>query len=491
MTTAADGGDALSADDVGVRVVRGGMQRSLGFLLTNLLSVAGAVVLLRYLGVEDFGRYGTVMALVNVVYGISDAGLTLTGSRELAVHRGQDERRAVLAHVLTMRIVLTGVGVAGAVGFAVLADYGSQLVLGTALAGFGIFLASIQSAMLLPLSVELRNARIAFNEVLRQAVLVAAWAALAVLGAGLVPFFAAQILLGVVLLAVTPLLLARHHMVAPQWSTSRMRALLEIALPVAIANVLGILYLRILVILMSLLSDSAVEIGDYVTSTRVVELVAGLPFLLGTVILPVLTVAARDDQVRMRYINARMTETMALGGALVAIVVSFGADPIVVALGGDEYEGAVGVLQIQCLAVVTIFLASAWNQTLVGMGHVRALVVTTGAGLTAVVVAGVALIPSLDAEGAAIAAVIADLVLCVATYIALRRSGPARDLSASRLLRVALAAVPAVGVGLIPGVPDAVSALAAGVVFVVAALALRAVPTELVGAVRDLRGSRP
>jgi O-antigen/teichoic acid export membrane protein len=318
---------------------------------------------------------------------------------------------------------------------------------------------------------------------------VGAFAVLAVLGAGLLPFFAAQILVGVVLLGVTPVLLGRHHLVAPRWSNAQMRALIGIALPVAIANVLGILYLRILVILMSLLSDDPVEIGDYVTSTRVVELVAGLPFLLGTVILPVLTVAARDDQVRMRYINARMTETMALGGILVALVVSFGADPIVIALGGDQYKGAVEVLQIQCLAVVTIFLASAWNQTLVGMGQVRALVVTTGTGLAAVVIAGVALIPSLDAEGAAIAAVIADLVLCVATYVALRRAGPGRDLPLSRLLRVAGAAVPAVAVGLVPGVPDVVNALAAGAVFVVAAALLRAVPSELVGAIRDLRGS--
>lgn len=490
MSPAAGGGDALSDQDVGVRVVRGGLQRSIGFLLTNLLSVAGAVVLLRYLGVEDFGRFGTVMALVNIVYGISDAGLTLTGARELAVRREQDDRRHVLAHVLTLRIVLTALGVLGAVAFAVIADYESELVVGTALAGFGIFLASVQSAMLLPLSVELRNARIAFNEVLRQAVLVAAFAALAVLGAGLLPFFAAQILVGVVLLAITPALLGRHHLVVPRWSAAQMRALVEIALPVAIANVLGVLYLRILVILMSLLSDDPVEIGDYVTSTRVIELVAGLPFLLGTVILPVLTVAARDDQTRMRYINARMTETLALGGVLLAIVVSFAARPIILLLGGDEYEGAIPVLQLQCLAVVTIFLASAWNQTLVGMGRVRALVVTTGAGLTAVVVAGLALIPPFDAEGAAGAAVIADLVLCIATYVALRRAGPGRELALRRLLLVVVAAIPAVAIGLVPGLPDVLSAAVAGAAFVAAALVLKAVPSELVGAATNLRGSR-
>jgi O-antigen/teichoic acid export membrane protein len=238
------------------------------------------------------------------------------------------------------------------------------------------------------------------------------------------------------------------------------------------------------------LSNDPVEIGDFVTSTRVVELVAGLPFLLGTVILPVMTVAARDDPRRMRYINARMTETMALGGVLVAIVVSFAARPVILALGGDEYEGAVGVLQLQCLAVVTIFLAAAWNQTLVGLGRVRPLVVTTGAGLTAVIVAGLALIPTMDAEGAALAAVIADLVLCVATYLALRRAGPGRELSLRPVMRIGVAAVPAVLVGLIPGLPDVVSAGAAGVVFVVSALLLKAVPSELLDAAKNLRGSR-
>jgi hypothetical protein len=74
--------------------------------------------------------------------------------------------------------------------------------------------------------------------------------------------------------------------------------------------------------------------------------------------------------------------------------------------------------------------------------------------------------------------------------VALRSAGPGRDLSITPLLRVVGVALPAVAVGLIPGVPDVVSALAAGAVFVVAALILRAVPSELIGVVRDLRGFR-
>ena len=56
------------------RVVRGGIQRVGGFILLNVAGAFGAVLLLRHLGVDDYGRYGTVTALLTIVYGVSDAG---------------------------------------------------------------------------------------------------------------------------------------------------------------------------------------------------------------------------------------------------------------------------------------------------------------------------------------------------------------------------------------------------------------------------------
>ena len=132
--------------------------------------------------------------------------------------------------------MLTAIGVALAVLFALVAGYDQTLVQGTILAGAGIFLVSVQSAMLLPLGVEMRNGTIAVNEVARQFVLVTGWAALAIAGAALLPFFAVQLAAGIVLLAITPLLLARHHFVAPRWDVQRIRDLAAVGLPVAIAT---------------------------------------------------------------------------------------------------------------------------------------------------------------------------------------------------------------------------------------------------------------
>ena len=102
--------DVLAGPDVAARVVRGGMQRAGGFLVLNLIAAVGVVLLLRHLGVDDYGRYGTVMALLTIVQGVSDAGLTLTGSRELAMRHGQEERRQLLAHLIGLRIILSAAG---------------------------------------------------------------------------------------------------------------------------------------------------------------------------------------------------------------------------------------------------------------------------------------------------------------------------------------------------------------------------------------------
>jgi O-antigen/teichoic acid export membrane protein len=474
----------LSDEQIGRRVIHGGTQRALGFLFSNLLTAVGAVILLRYLGVGRFGRYGTVLALVGIVYGVSEAGLTATGSRELSLCTTDSQRREVLAHILGLRIVITGVGLGAAVVFALVAGYATDLVIGTVLAGIGVFFASLQSAMLLPLIVEMRNAAVALTEVLRQGTLAACFALLALVGAGLVPFFAVQIVVGLVLLAATPLMLRGRRLVRPQLTPARTRALIGVALPVAIATVLGILYLRILVVMMSLLSSSAHQVGYYVASTRLVELVGGIPFFVVSVVLPVVTVAARDDHERLVYMTARVADVMMIAGVLIALLLWALATPLIELLGGAQYKPAVPALQIQCFAAVTFFLTAAWQPALLAMNRIRSFSVAMIVGVTALVASALVLIPEFQAKGAAVSAVVGDVALCVSVYVAVRRAGPGEWLDFGTAGRVAVAAAAGVAVGVIPGVPDVVSAAAVAIVYIAVVLALRAVPSEILDALR-------
>lgn len=474
----------LSDEHVGKRVIHGGAQRGVGFVLANALSVGCAVILLRYLHVAGFGRYGIVLAVVGVVYGISEMGLTATGTRELALCETEAEVRDTLAHVLGLRIAITTLGVLLGVAFGVIAGYRDTLVIGIALAGFGTLLQSVQAAMLMPLSIQLRNGILAANQVLTQAVLLIGFAVLAIAGAGLVPFFAVQIAVGVVLLAAAPLMIARRHLVAPRWTPARIRELGRIAVPVAIGTVLGVLYLRILVILMSLLSSRPDQIGYFVTSTRVMELIGGVPFIVVSIILPVAAVAARDNRKRLVYMSSRVAQMMVLGGVLTALLIWTLARPILIVLGGLRYTPAGPVLQIQGFATITIFLTAAWLPALMGLGRLRAYWVAMTCGVVAVVVAGVVLIGPFQATGAAVAAVIGDVTLAVAMYLAIRRSGLRGWLRADAMLRIAAATALAVAVGLIDGLPAVIRAVLVGGTFVTASAVLGAIPSEMTDALR-------
>ena len=474
-----DTSESLSGDGVGRRVVRGGAVRVVGFVAGNLFAAAGAVIVLRYLGVAEFGRYGTVMALVAIVQGITDAGLSVTGTREVSLTGSATDRRRLLAHIVGLRIALTGAGVLAAVGFGVLVGYDSTLVLGTAIAGAGVFLISVQSAMLIPLSVDLRNGTLTFNEVLRQALLVAGFVVLALAGAELEAFFALQVAAGLVLLAITPGLIERRDLVRPRWALRELRQLAAIGIPVAIAAVLMAVYFRVLVVIMSLLSEDAEQIGLFVTSTRIFELAAALPLMLSVVVLPVVTVAARDDPVRLRYVIQEMTQLMALAGALILIVIMLAAEPILRVLGGAEYVGAAPVLRIQSIALFTLFVSAAWSPALIGMHRQGSVAAATAVGLIVAIVAGVALVPVWEAEGAAWAAALADVFVVSVAYVLLRRAGPGRELRLGFVPRLMLAVGAAAAVALVPGIPPLADALLAAPIFCAVAFALRIVPAGI------------
>lgn len=486
--------DPLEGDDLAHRVTQGGMLRVVGFGLTNLFAALTSIVLLRHLGVDQFGRYGTVMALMTIVNGVTDGGMNIAGTRELALLPPGPERRALTGVILGIRIVLTIAGVALAILFALAAGYDDVLVEGTVLAGVGIVMMAVSAVLTLPLGVELRNARLTLYELSKQVVALVATVAFVAGGAGLLALLGVQTIVGLASVAIVPLVGGAVAVVAPRYDRDEWIHIVRVALPVAIAGVLAVLYLRILVVMGSLiLSDR--ELGYLVTSARVIEVLSGLPLLVVSVALPVVSVAARNNPGRLRYVAQRLLESSLILGLLSALLLCFGAHVAVVVLGGSDYAGAAPVLAVQAFSLVTIFVTQSCVILLVALERQSDIVRGNLIGLAAVIIAGVVLLPAAGAQGGALAALVADLVLSATMVVLLRRAGVGRELDVGGFARIALAVLPAAAAGaavVLAVGPDPIwAALAAGLVFVVALIALRAVPPELYASLRRLRPGGP
>jgi O-antigen/teichoic acid export membrane protein len=477
----------LTSPEAGGKAIRGGAIRAVGYGVGLLLTAVASVFLLRHLGVVRFGQYTTVIAIVTIVQGVTDAGLTLVGQREY-VHADAARRRTLLADLVGIRLVLTPLGVAVGVLFAVVAGYPNALVTGTLLAGVGVVLAVLAATLTLPLSVDLRYGAVTATDLARQLVIVAGIVALVAAGAGLVPFFVVYVAAGAVAVLVALAFVGVRGWVAPRFVWRDWSPLLRAAAPVALSSVVNVTYVRTLIILASLLA-TAEQTGLFATSYRISEILLGVPQLMIGAAFPILVHSGAADEQRLAYVLQRMGEAALLGGLGVGLVRAGGAAPIVEVLGGSEYADAASVVRIQSVAIAAAFFTQLGTFGLVAVHRQRALLLVNALALGTVLMLGFTLIPLLEADGAALAASVGETLLALAAMALLVRARPALRPDLRYVPKLLLAAAAGGACVLLP-LPDAVAAVLALLVYGAMAWGLRAVPVELLEAfVR--RGAAP
>jgi len=474
--------DVLDSGEAGGRAIRGGALFTGSYAVGLLLSVASVPFMIRHLGVVDYGYYVAVSAIVFIIGGFTEAGLTNLGIREYS-QLPPEEREPYLRDLVGLRLVLTTIGVLVATGLSAATGSPSVVVAGVGIAGLGLLVQLTQQTYTVPLTVQLRMGWISVLGIIRQATLSGLFIALVLLNAGLIAFFWANVIMGVVVTAITlalirgtaPLLPAFH---APSW-----KRILKETLPYALAAAVGLIYFRIAVVLMSYVSTDE-ETGIFSAAFRIVEVVGVLPWLLVSAGFPILARAARDDEERLGYALQKIFEVAAVFGVFIALGLAVAAPVAISVVAGEDFDASVPVLRLQAAGLVTSFLMVTWTYALLSLRLYRPLLVANGAAAIVAVVATVALAPPLGAEGAAIATVLAEATLAGVSLAGLRRHRPALRPELGVVPKVAAAFAAAVAVALLVPAPALVLSFLAGGVYAAIALALGAVPGEAIAALR-------
>ncbi len=480
---AADGSerDVLDTAAAGSAAIRGGGLRTIGFVAGMLVSVIGVSLLIRHLGNNNYGLYVIVISLVTLVQGITDIGLAQLGVRSWATHKGPD-RDQMMRNLMGVRIVMTAIGVSGAMGFAAIAGYGGTAVIGTAFVGVGVILTVIQGTFAVPLAAELRLGWLTAIDFLRQSLSVVAIVALVLLHAGLLAFLAVSVPVGALVLVATLAAVPAARSLRPTFDPAGWAALLRSVLPFATASVIASIYLKITVVMTSLLT-TRVQIGYYATSFRVLEVLVALPALTVGSALPVLARAARDDHERLGYALERLFEVTLILGVWIALVVWLGAGFAIEVLAGSKGPAA-GVLEIQGPAIAVSFMGAGWLYALFSLHHHRALLQTTIVSLVVSVVLLLTLVPTLQARGAAIAYTGGEVAVALSAFLLLRHKHPEFTLPRRVPVRVLAAVILGAAVAVVPGLSSFERAMIASAIYLVVIVATRAIPPEILQAIR-------
>lgn len=467
----------LDLPTAGGRVIRGSVFRVGAYLAGVLLGVLGAALMTRHLGVSDFGRYITVFSVISITAGLSDAGLLNIGVREYSLREGAGRERLV-RNLLGIRLVVTGIGTALAVGFSAVAGYTSQMVFGTFLLGLALVVTTIQQTLGVPLSSELRLGWLSVVDLVRQLATLVGIAALVLAGAGLLPFFAIQIPVAVAVLVLTALLVRGIGSLRPSFSRAEWGRLRHAVLPYATANAVGVVYGFLAIILLSLVS-TAEETGYFGAAFRVYLVLAGIPALLVASAFPILARAARDDHARLAYAGQRLWEISLIIGSGLALATAVGAPFAIHVIAGSGFGPSIDVLRVQAVTLLPAFVFGVWGFALLALGRYRGILIANAAALLTSAVVTLALAPTFGAFGAAFATLGGDTCLALGYGLVLMRRSPEFRVSLDLVPRVALAC----GVGacalLIPGISNVVTLVVASAAYVAVLVALGAIPSEV------------
>jgi O-antigen/teichoic acid export membrane protein len=480
--------ELLDTPHAGAVAVRGSVLRAGAYTASVLLALVSAPLLIRHLGISEFGRYVAVLSLVTIVSGLTEAGLNAIAMREYAT-ASAERRERLMANLLGVRFALGVAGVVAAVAFAAVAGYGAALVAGTALAGVGMVVVLAQSLLTVPLQVELRLGWVSALELLRQLVVVLLIVALVLAGAGVTPFLATTIPAGLVAFAITAVLVRGRAAPWPAFDVRTWWPLVRDTVPYGMAIALNAMYLRLAIVVMTLVA-TALETGYFATSFRILEALLGVPALLVGAAFPILVHAVHGDHDRFAAAAGRLFELAVIVGSWMVVCVEIGAPAAVRVIGGADAEPAVPVLRIQGFALLATFVVVACGFPLLAERRYREILLANVVALVASLVLTLALVPVLDAEGAALATVGAEMALAVAVAVLLARSHRGVRLPWGSVPRVLVAAGGAAAAGLAAPLPAVAQGVLATAVYALLLLLVGRFPPELRHALAAPRRAR-
>jgi O-antigen/teichoic acid export membrane protein len=448
------------------------------------VGVVAVSLLFRHLGVVAIGQYITALSLVAIVTAVSDMGMTAVGVRELSRHP-PDERWPLARQLLGLRITLTSIGGVLAVLVAWIV-YSPTLAAGVALACVGLLLQVTQENFALPLLIGLRLGWVAAFETARLLLTTVLTIVLVWAGATLVPFLGISIPVGVLLLLATAWLVRGTHSLKPAFNLGRWRAFIRPMLPYSAAAAASMVYFRVSILLVSVLA-SALELGYFSASFRIIEVLMVVPGLLVGSALPIFAHAAGRDNERLGYGLGRVFEVALIVGSWVAVSTAVGAPLAIAIVGGPKFAPAAPVLAVQGIALGAMFVSQVWANGLLGLGVYRVILVVNLAGLvfTAALVAPLVLLDG--AQGAAIGTAIGEVALALADCLAVIHRRPQLRPSLRIVPGVALAAALGLAPLALTGIPVIVRLLISTALFGGAVLVTHAYPRELVELVPGLR----
>ncbi len=408
--------------------------QALGRLTTAAVSIVILKLISTYLGKSGYGAYTTVYEFLAFFAIIADFGIFQIAVKEMSAH--PDRRREIFGNIFALRICLAIFAMLAAIGAAFLIPKysGTPIPIGIAIASAATFLTIIFGTLSSILQVDLK---MQWNVI---ALIAAKFAALGWMIStifrwlpenperGFFQLLVAGVVGGLLQVAITFFAVRKRERISLRFDFKFWRKILMKTLPYGAAVLLATIYVRIDVILLSLLRSQE-EVGIYGVAARIMENLAVISIFFLNSALPAITRLFRENREKLKQLLQYAFDFLLLIGLPIAVGGITLAFPIVALVSSPEFlsnfaEGFYGsdiALQILLIAMLLAYLGNLFGFTLLAGNQQVKLMYVNAAAVIFNVASNLAVIPVWGFRGAAATSVASQIFVCILGFIFLRR----------------------------------------------------------------------
>jgi len=391
------------------RIAKNTMALGLSQIITSAAGMILFIFIARFLGDVEFGKFSFAQSFTGILVIFADVGLSSFTIREVA--RDRELASKYLGNVALIKLLLSGITFTLIILIINLMDYPKDTTfivylfgISTILNSFSMFFRSIFKAFE-------RMEYEAYLNITRSAIKTSTGLLLIFYGYGLIEvvyvFVFAEIINLFLSLFVT---VKRFAKPTVEIDFKLWRHLISGALPFCMTLVVGMLYLRIDVVMLSVMKGDA-AVGWYNAACTIVYGLVFIPNILSSAVFPVMSRLFTSSTDALKVMIEKFAKYSFITALPILIILIVLADEFITIIYGNEFINSIITLQILSVYLSMRFVNHATGFTLSSTNkeHLRAFSAAIAAGSN--IILNLFLIPKYSYVGAAVATVLTEVVL--------------------------------------------------------------------------------
>jgi O-antigen/teichoic acid export membrane protein len=383
--------------------------RFIGQLGIGVITTISARLITGYLGVDRYGVITAATFFFSMFASISDSGTTTVAIREISKNPNKD--RGILANVLGIRIVGSIILsiLCIILGYIIYAPRDMRIFEALLWMVSTLIFINFSSSFKITLTTGFRAKQLVLSDIISKILSLAfLWYGIHY-NWGIWVVYASPLVMLISLSIFVVLLNKKEYRVWPRFDSKEWSTIIRYTVPIAIASMLNIIYLRADGMMLSFYK-STTEVGQYGLAYKIVELLAVLPSLFGLV---AMSTVANSDKAKLHNQTMLGQKYLGLIGVLSSFsVISIGRFAInILSSGQESFAPSYGPLIVLLLANIIIFYHQPISNALFAQNLQNKIMRVSLYATIFNIAINLLMIPLLGALGASISVLITEIII--------------------------------------------------------------------------------